>query len=71
MGRESKPMSATKGDTDPNFSEDHATYQAAMSDNPLPPYEMDPDFDMSKFRTRVGNIIAISMIQASFRRSLI
>ena len=61
------PMSPTKRDY--AVSADKETYQAALSDNPLPPYEIDPEFDTSKFRTRVGNIIAVAMIQASFRRS--
>lgn len=52
------------GNPDRDFSVD---YKAALSDAPLPPYELDPDIDLSSFRTRVGEMIARAMIRDLFR----
>ena len=57
-------MPQRKGNPDRDFSAD---YKAAFSAEPLPPYELDPDVDLSKMRELIGTLIAGAMLRSILR----
>ena len=57
-------MPQRKGNPDRDFSAD---YKAALSAEPLPPYELDPDAELTeRMAERVGKLIARAMVRSTF-----